>query len=89
LAKNTALTTSHLDRLDAEEIHIMREAVAEARAPVILFSGGKDSPVIAHLAVKVFYPSRPPLPLLHIDSTWKFQDLLAFRDTLQARMDLL
>ena len=74
------MTISHLDRLEAEAIHIMREAVAEARAPVMLFSGGKDSTVMAHLAVKAFYPSRPPFPLLHIDSTWEFQDLLAFRD---------
>lgn len=69
-----------LDRLEAEAIHILREAVAESSRPVLLFSGGKDSTVLAHLARRAFYPARPPLPLLHIDSTWEFRDLLAFRD---------
>ena len=71
---------SHLERLEAESIHILREAVAEARNPVMLFSAGKDSTVLAHLALRAFYPSKPPFPLLHIDSTWEFQSLLAFRD---------
>ncbi|HEY6894922.1 MAG TPA: sulfate adenylyltransferase subunit CysD [Rhodanobacteraceae bacterium] len=71
---------NHLDSLEAEAIHILREAVAESSRPVLLFSGGKDSTVLAHLARRAFYPARPPLPLLHIDSTWEFRDLLAFRN---------
>ena len=71
---------SHLARLESEAIHILREAVAEARQPVMLFSAGKDSTVLAHLALRAFYPGRPPFPLLHIDSTWEFRSLLAFRD---------
>jgi sulfate adenylyltransferase subunit 2 len=72
--------SSHLSVLEAEAIHIMREVVAEARNPVMLFSGGKDSTIMAHLAVRAFFPSRPQLPLLHVDSTWEFQSLLEFRD---------
>lgn len=72
---------SHLARLESEAIHILREAVAGARKPVMLFSAGKDSTVLAHLALRAFYPGRPPFPLLHIDSTWEFRSLLAFRDT--------
>jgi sulfate adenylyltransferase subunit 2 len=75
---------SHLGRLESEAIHILREAVAEARNPVMLFSAGKDSTVLACLAVKAFYPSRPPFPLLHIDSTWEFRELLQFRDRIAA-----
>ena len=71
---------SHLARLEAESIYIIREAVAEARKPVMLFSGGKDSTVMAHLALRAFYPGKPPFPLLHIDSTWEFRELLKFRD---------
>jgi len=71
---------SHLDRLESEAIHILREAVAEAHNPVMLFSAGKDSTVMAHVALRAFYPGKPPFPLLHIDSTWEFQSLLAFRD---------
>ena len=71
---------SHLSRLESESIHIIREAVAEARNPVMLFSAGKDSTVMAHLALRAFYPSKPPFPLLHVDSTWEFQSLIAFRD---------
>src|SRR5690349_20299122 len=63
---------AHLRALEAEAIHILREAIAEARNPVLLFSGGKDSTVLAHLAVRAFFPAPPPLPLLHIDSTWEF-----------------
>jgi len=77
-------TLSHLDRLEAEAIHILREAVAEAANPVLLFSGGKDSTVLAHLAYRAFYPAPPPLPLLHIDSTWEFRSLLEFRDRFAA-----
>jgi len=71
---------SHLARLESESIHILREAVAEARKPVMLFSAGKDSTVLAHLALRAFFPGKPPFPLLHIDSTWEFQSLLEFRD---------
>ncbi len=71
---------THLGLLEAEAIHILRDGVAEARNPVILFSGGKDSTVLAHLAVRAFHPGRCPAPLLHIDSTWEFRDVLAFRD---------
>jgi len=71
---------SHLTKLEAESIHILREAVAEARNPVMLFSAGKDSTVLAHLALRAFYPAKPPLPLLHVDSTWEFRSLIAFRD---------
>lgn len=69
-----------LDRLEAESIYIFRECIAQAENPVILFSAGKDSTVLGHLAAKAFYPSKPPLSLLHIDSTWEFKDLLNFRD---------
>lgn len=71
---------SHLDWLESEAIHIIREAVAESENPVMLFSAGKDSTVLAHLALRAFYPAKPPFPLLHIDSTWEFQSLLDFRD---------
>ncbi len=75
---------SHLARLEAEAIHIIRETVAEFENPVMLFSAGKDSTVLAHLALKAFYPAKPPFPLLHIDSTWEFRELLAFRDAFAA-----
>jgi len=74
----TALT--HLQRLEAESIHIMREAVSESERPVMLYSIGKDSSVMLHLAGKAFYPSKPPFPLLHVDTTWKFRDMYEFRD---------
>ena len=74
------MTASHLSHLESESIHILREAVAEARNPVMLFSAGKDSTVMAHLALRAFHPSKPPFPLLHVDSTWEFQSLLEFRD---------
>ncbi len=76
---------AHLAQLEAEAIHILREALAEANRPVLLFSGGKDSTVLAHLACRAFYPAAPPLPLLHIDSTWEFRSLLEFRDRFAAR----
>lgn len=75
---------SHLQRLEAEAIHVLRETVAEARNPVMLYSAGKDSTVLAHLALRAFYPGRPPFPLLHIDSTWEFDELLRFRDRFAA-----
>lgn len=74
----------HLDRLEAEAIHVMREAVAESENPVMLYSIGKDSSVMLHLARKAFYPSPLPFPLLHVDTTWKFQDMYALRDDVAA-----
>lgn len=71
---------SHLKRLEAESIHIIREVAAEFRNPVMLYSIGKDSSVMLHLAMKAFYPSRPPFPLLHVDTTWKFREMIRFRD---------
>ncbi|HEY8334720.1 MAG TPA: sulfate adenylyltransferase subunit CysD [Tardiphaga sp.] len=73
-------TTSHLQRLEAESIHILREVAAEFRKPVMLYSIGKDSSVLLHLAMKAFYPGKPPFPLLHVDTTWKFREMIAFRD---------
>ena len=75
----TALV-SHLKLLEAESIHIFREAAAQFRAPVLLYSIGKDSTVLLHLARKAFWPAKPPFPLLHVDTTWKFRDMIAFRD---------
>ncbi len=82
---------SHLDRLEAEAIHIMREAVAEAARPVMLYSIGKDSSVMLRLAQKAFFPSRPPFPLLHVDTTWKFQAMYEMRDRVarEAGLDLI
>ena len=71
---------SHLDVLESEAIHIFREAAAQFRKPVLLYSIGKDSTVLLHLARKAFFPQKPPFPLLHIDTTWKFKDMIAFRD---------
>ncbi len=71
---------THLDRLEAEAIHIMREVAAEMENPVMLYSIGKDSTVMLHLARKAFYPAKPPFPLLHIDTTWNFKETIAFRD---------
>jgi len=75
---------SHLDRLEAESIHIMRETVAEADRPVMLYSIGKDSAVMLHLAKKAFFPGPLPFPLLHVDTTWKFRDMYALRDKVAA-----
>ena len=79
-------TLTHLQRLEAESIHIMREVAAEAERPVMLYSIGKDSAVMLHLAAKAFYPSKPPFPLLHVDTTWKFRAMYAMRE--QAAADL-
>ena len=79
-----ALTLPLLKRLEAEAIQIIREGVAEAERPVMLFSGGKDSCVMLHLARKAFYPARPPFPLLHVDTGWKFAELYRLRDRLAA-----
>ena len=85
----TSLT--HLQRLEAEAIHIMREVVAETEKPVMLYSIGKDSAVMLHLARKAFYPSPPPFPLLHVDTTWKFKAMydLRARAAEEAGMELL
>ncbi len=71
---------THLQALEAESIHVFREAVAESQRPVMLYSVGKDSAVMLHLAMKAFHPSRPPFPLLHVDTTWKFRAMYEFRD---------
>ena len=76
----------HLQRLEAESIHIMREVAAEFSNPVMLYSIGKDSSVMLHLAMKAFYPSKPPFPLLHVDTTWKFREMIAFRDETARRL---
>jgi sulfate adenylyltransferase subunit 2 len=78
----------HLKRLEAESIHIMREVAAEFRNPVMMYSIGKDSSVMLHLAMKAFYPGKPPFPLLHVDTTWKFREMIAFRDATAARLGL-
>ena len=82
---------THLEQLESESIHIMREVVAEAEKPVMLYSIGKDSAVMLHLAKKAFYPAPPPFPLLHVDTTWKFQAMYKLRDKAarQAGMELL
>jgi len=79
---------THLDRLEAESIHIMRETVAEASRPVMLYSIGKDSAVMLHLARKAFYPAPLPFPLLHVDTNWKFRDMYALRDKVGADEDI-
>ena len=71
---------THLEQLEAESIHIIRETVAESDNPVLLYSIGKDSSVLLHLALKAFYPARLPFPLLHVDTAWKFRQMIAFRD---------
>ncbi|PKM06423.1 MAG: sulfate adenylyltransferase subunit CysD [Gammaproteobacteria bacterium HGW-Gammaproteobacteria-4] len=80
-----AHSLSHLDRLEAESIHILREVAAEFRKPVMLYSIGKDSSVLLHLLRKAFFPAPPPIPLLHIDTGWKFREMYAFRDAVPAR----
>jgi len=84
-------TLTHLERLEAESIHVMREAVAESERPVMLYSVGKDSSVMLHLARKAFHPSPPPFPLLHVDTTWKFRAMYEFREqmTAESGMELL
>ena len=77
-----------LRRLEAEAIHIMREVVSEFRNPVMLYSIGKDSGAMLHIALKAFYPSKPPFPLLHVDTTWKFREMIAFRDETAARVGM-
>ncbi|QDT12221.1 sulfate adenylyltransferase subunit CysD [Planctomycetes bacterium K23_9] len=83
---------THLKQLEAESIHIMREVVTEFQKPVMLYSVGKDSAVLVHLALKAFYPAKPPFPLMHVDTTWKFKEMIEFRDNFakkQLGMDLI
>jgi sulfate adenylyltransferase subunit 2 len=81
-------TLSHLESLEAESIHIMREVIAECDNPVMLYSIGKDSGVMLHLAMKAFHPAKPPFPLLHVDTTWKFREMIAFREETVRRLGL-
>jgi sulfate adenylyltransferase subunit 2 len=87
----TQTKLTHLRQLEAESIHIMREVAAQCEKPVMLYSIGKDSAVMLHLAMKAFYPAKPPFPLLHVDTTWKFRDMIEFRDNLakELGMDLM
>jgi len=80
------MTMRHLDQLEAESIYIFREVAAQFERPVILYSIGKDSSALIHLARKAFYPARPPMPLLHVDTTWKFREMIAFRDAETKRL---
>lgn len=79
---------SHLDQLEAEAIYIMREVAAECEHPVMLYSIGKDSSVMLHLAMKAFYPEKPPFPFLHIDTTWKFREMIEFRDRIAKKLGI-
>ena len=79
---------THLQRLEAEAIHIMREVVAEAENPVMLYSIGKDSSVMLHIAMKAFYPAKPPFPIMHIDTMWKFSEMIGFRDNIAEELGL-
>lgn len=86
--RSTLRRLGHLDRLESESIHIIREVAAEFRNPVMLYSIGKDSSVMLHLALKAFAPGKPPFPLLHVDTTWKFREMIRFRDETAARLGL-
>jgi len=81
-------THIHLKRLEAESIRIFRQVAADFERPVMLYSVGKDSSVLLHLAMKAFYPSKPPFPLLHVDTRWKFKEMIAFRDATAERLGL-
>jgi sulfate adenylyltransferase subunit 2 len=87
-AAAAAPTLTHLQRLEAESIHIMREVVAECERPVMLYSIGKDSAVMLHLATKAFFPAVPPFPLLHVDTTWKFRAMYEFRDAMAKKLGM-
>src|SRR6266550_4433135 len=87
-AEPATAALTHLQRLEAQSIHILREVVAECERPVMLYSVGKDSAVMLRLAVKAFYPAPPPFPLLHIDTTWKFRDMIRFRDEMARKHKL-
>jgi sulfate adenylyltransferase subunit 2 len=88
MSKSPTPNLTHLQQLEAEAIHIMREVVAECEKPVMLYSIGKDSSVMLHLALKAFYPAKPPFPLLHVDTTWKFREMIRFRDETVKRLGL-
>ena len=88
MTRPTHLPLTHLQRLEAESIHILREVVAECERPVMLYSIGKDSSVMLHLAMKAFYPAKPPFPLLHVDTTWKFREMIEFRDRMARELGL-
>src|SRR6202012_5548025 len=79
---------THLQKLEAESIHVIREVAATCDNPVMLYSIGKDSAVMVHLAMKAFYPGKPPFPLLHVDTTWKFGEMIEFRDRIAAEFGL-
>ena len=79
---------SHLDELEAEAIYIIREVAAEFEKPVMLYSIGKDSSVMLHLAMKAFYPEKPPFPFLHVDTTWKFKEMIEFRDKIAKKLGI-
>ena len=87
-AQTQPAVLTHLQRLEAESIHILREVVAECERPVMLYSIGKDSAVMLHLAVKAFYPAPPPFPLLHVDTTWKFRAMYEFRDAMAKKLGM-
>ena len=86
-APSTATRLDHLRMLEAESLHIIREVVAEFERPVMLYSIGKDSSAMLHVARKAFFPAKPPFPLMHIDTTWKFRDMYAFRDRIAVLND--
>lgn len=86
--RDRSLPLSHLERLEAEAIHILREVAATFSRPVMLYSVGKDSSVMLHLAIKAFYPARPPFPFLHVDTTWKFREMIEFRDRMARELGL-
>ena len=86
--RNVAHRMTHLRALEAESIHILREGMAESKNPVLLYSIGKDSSVLLHLAMKAFAPGRLPFPILHVDTRWKFREMIAFRDTRVAELGL-
>jgi sulfate adenylyltransferase subunit 2 len=88
LMSQTVRNLSHLEHLEAESIHIMREVVAECERPVMMYSIGKDSAVMLHLARKAFHPARLPFPVLHVDTTWKFREMIAFRDATARKLGL-
>ncbi|GAB3780927.1 sulfate adenylyltransferase subunit CysD [Dyella agri] len=88
MSKDIAQAPSHLDTLEAESIHIFREVAASFRRPVMLYSIGKDSSVLLHLLRKAFHPAKSPIPLLHVDTTWKFREMIAFRDQVAAQGDV-
>ena len=87
LHRDAGKSLTHLERLEAESIHIMREVAAECEKPVMLYSIGKDSAVMLHLAIKAFYPSKPPFPLMHVDTGWKFRDMYALREATAKKSD--